>query len=60
MTEIELLIRKNALKDVELWLNQQCAEIDKELMQFVEDRNDDSAKNELSPEDEGYTGEQEQ
>lgn len=43
MTEIELLIRKNALKDVELWLYQQYAEIDKELMQFVEDRNDDSA-----------------
>ena len=25
---IELLIRKNALKDVELWLNQQYLEID--------------------------------
>ena len=46
-TEIELLIRKNALKDVELWLYEQYAEIDKELMQFVEDRNDDSAKDEV-------------
>lgn len=45
--EIQLLIRKNALKDVELWLHQQYAEIDKELMQFVEDRNDDSAKDEV-------------
>jgi hypothetical protein len=44
MTEIELLIRKSTLKDVELWLNEQYAEIDKELVQFTEDRNDDSAK----------------
>lgn len=43
-SELELLIRKNALKDVELWLYEQYAEIDKELMQFTEDRNDDSAK----------------
>lgn len=43
-TELELLIRKSALKDIELWLNQQYAEIDKELMQFTEDRNDDSGK----------------
>lgn len=42
--ETELLIRKNALKDVEVWLYQQYAEIDKELLAFVEDRNDDSAK----------------
>lgn len=46
MTEIELLVRKNALKDVELWLYEQYAEIDKELMQFVEDRGDDSGKDE--------------
>lgn len=42
--ETELLIRKNALKDVELWLYKQYNEIDKELVQFIEDRNDDSAK----------------
>lgn len=47
MTEIELLIRKNTLKEVELWLYGQYAEIDKELMEFVEDRNDDSAKDEV-------------
>ncbi len=29
--ELELLIRKNALKDVEVWLNEQYAEIDNEL-----------------------------
>lgn len=43
---LELLIRKNALKDVELWLYQQYAEIEAELMTFTEDRNDDSAKDE--------------
>jgi hypothetical protein len=47
MTEIELLIRKNALKEVELWLYEQYAEIDKELMQLTEDRNDDSALHEV-------------
>lgn len=47
MTELELLIRKDALKSVELWLYRQYAEIDKELMQFVEDRNDDSAQDEI-------------
>jgi len=30
--ETELLIRKNALKDVELWLYKQYNEIDKELV----------------------------
>ena len=29
--EIELLIRKNALKDVEIWLNQQYQLIDEEM-----------------------------
>lgn len=29
--EIELLIRKNALKDVEVWLYQQYEEINREL-----------------------------
>lgn len=46
MSELELLIRKNALKDVELWLYEEYAKIDKELMQFTEDRNDDSALHE--------------
>lgn len=46
MTELELLIRKSTLKDVELWLQQQYIEIEKELMLLVEDRNDDSAKSE--------------
>jgi hypothetical protein len=50
-TEIELLIRKNALKDVELWLYEQYAEIDKQLMAFTEDRNDDSAKDEMGGSD---------
>lgn len=45
--ELELLIRKNALKDVELWLYKQYAEIEAELMTFTEDRNDDSAKHEV-------------
>ena len=49
-TELELLIRKSALKDVELWLHQQYAEIEKELMRFTEDRNDDSAKYEIEEE----------
>jgi len=31
MEKVELLIRKNALKDVEVWLHQQYAEIDKQL-----------------------------
>jgi hypothetical protein len=34
MREIELLARKIALKDVELWLYEQYAEIDKELAQL--------------------------
>lgn len=47
MTTLELLIRKNALKDVELWLNQQYLEIEKELMALAEDRGDDSGKDEV-------------
>ncbi len=31
-TKLELLIRKNALKDVELWLNKQYIEIEQEIM----------------------------
>lgn len=30
--ELELLIRKTALKDVEIWLNQQYLEIEQELL----------------------------
>lgn len=30
-TKLELLVRKNALKDVEIWLNQQYVEIEEEL-----------------------------
>lgn len=36
VARIELLIRKTALKDVELWLNQQYVEIDKKLEQLEE------------------------
>jgi hypothetical protein len=36
VARIELLIRKNALKDVEIWLNQQYVEIDKKLEQLEE------------------------
>ena len=36
--KIELLIRKSALKDVELWLQQQYLEIDK-LLAEIEDKN---------------------
>lgn len=36
VARIELLIRKTALKDVELWLNQQYADIDKKLEQIEE------------------------
>jgi hypothetical protein len=46
-TGLELLIRKNTLKDLEIWLNQQYLEIEQELMTFTEDRNDDSAKDEI-------------
>lgn len=35
--KIELLIRKSALKDVELWLQQQYLEIDK-LLADIEDK----------------------
>lgn len=52
--EIELLIRKTALKDVEIWLNEQYKLINDELMTFTEDRNDDSAKKEF---DQHYLGE---
>lgn len=45
--EIELLIRKSALKDVEIWLNQQYLEIENELIAFTENRDDDSAKDEV-------------
>lgn len=38
VTEIELLIRKAALKDVELWLYQQYAEIDEQLRQVAESK----------------------
>ena len=31
MEKVELLIKKNALKEVELWLYQQYAEIDEKL-----------------------------
>jgi hypothetical protein len=37
--QIELLIRKNALKDVELWLNQQYLEINKELQTLEAEAN---------------------
>lgn len=46
-TELELLIRKSTLKDLEIWLNEQYAEIEKELMNFTEDRGDDSGKDEV-------------
>jgi len=47
MTLLELLIRKSTLKDVELWLQQQYIEIEQELLALTEDRNDDSAKDEV-------------
>lgn len=34
MTELELLIRKTALKDVEIWLNQQYLEIEKQIQEI--------------------------
>jgi len=34
--EIELIIRKSTLKDVELWLAQQYDEINKELLKLQE------------------------
>lgn len=43
--EIELLIRKNALKDVEVWLYQQYEEISRELDEI-------RASNELESSDE--------
>lgn len=33
-TKLELLIRKNALKDVELWLYQEYTKIDKQLFEL--------------------------
>lgn len=50
MRSVELLIRQNALKDVEIWLNQQYLEIAKELKTLEDDP---------AIMDEGYTGEQE-
>jgi hypothetical protein len=44
--ELELLQRKAAFKDLEIWLLQQYLEIEQELMTFTEDRNDGSAKDE--------------
>ena len=42
MTTLELLIRTKALKDVELWLYQQYAEIDKEMQKLeAEDKAND-------------------
>lgn len=38
MKELELLIRKNALKDVEVWLYEQYAEIEKELKQLEDSK----------------------
>lgn len=38
--EIELLIRRNALKDVELWLYRQYTEIEKELEVLQGEKND--------------------
>jgi hypothetical protein len=35
LARVELLIRKSALKDVELWLNQQYVEIDRKLEQIA-------------------------
>ena len=32
--ELELLIRKNALKDVEIWLNQEYLKIETELKEL--------------------------
>lgn len=49
--ELELLIRKNAFKEVEVWLNERYLEIENELMAFIEDRNDDSAKEEMQLDD---------
>jgi hypothetical protein len=34
MEKLELMIRKNALKDVELWLYQQYAEIDAKIAEL--------------------------
>ena len=38
--KLELLIKKTALKNVELWLYQQYAEIDKELATLEEQVNE--------------------
>lgn len=35
---IELLIRKNALKDVEIWLNEQYLEIDNRIKEIEESK----------------------
>ena len=39
-TELELIIRKSTLKDLELWLNQQYLEIEQELVK-IKEKNDD-------------------
>lgn len=51
--ETELLIRKNALKDVETWLYKQYQEIDEKLLSIS------SALNDSAIMEEGYTGAQE-
>lgn len=38
METIELLIRKNALKDMELWLVQQTADIDTRLAEIEKEK----------------------
>jgi hypothetical protein len=40
MTELELMVRKIALKDVELWLNEQYLEIEKQLLELNDKSNE--------------------
>lgn len=46
MTELEILIRKNTLKDLEIWLQKEYVKLENELMMLdgVDDRRDDSGK----------------
>jgi len=40
MSELRLLIRKEALKDLEIWLNQQYLEIEQEITKLKENKDD--------------------
>ena len=47
MSELRLLIRKEALKDLEIWLNQQYLEIEQEITKLKENKDDKANYNKM-------------